>query len=338
MLMKLPKRNEPCWCNSGKKYKKCHLRSDEKGETTPPGAVEKLSLKPTVTAGRVSPLRLVPDTIISPEYAKTGRVGERGISCRKETEEQISRMRKAGGVARKVLDTVLAAVEPGITTDALDEIAHITAISYGAYPSPLNYMGFPKSICTSVNEVVVHGIPDSRPLKSGDIINCDVTVYIDGMHGDCSETVLVGEVSMEARSLVQTTWECLMKGIDVVRPGLQINEIGRVIESHARKHGYSVVRQFTGHGIGGTFHMTPYIAHFYEPANTAVMEEGMTFTIEPMINCGSPDSVMWSDNWTAVTVDLELSAQFEHTVLVTGNGVEILTGGRDPWFLRGSAL
>lgn len=337
MLMKLPKRNEPCWCSSGKKYKKCHLRSDEKGETQPPGAAGKPGRQPTVTAGRVGPPRLVPGTIVSPEYAKTGIVGERGTSCRKETAEQINRMRKAGSVARKVLDSVLAAVEPGITTDALDEIAHNTAISYGAYPSPLNYMGFPKSICTSVNEVVVHGIPDSRVLKSGDIINCDVTVYIDGMHGDCSETVLVGEVSQEARSLVQTTWECLMKGIDIVRPGQKINEIGRVIESHARKHGYSVVRQFTGHGIGETFHMAPYIAHFYEAANTAVMEEGMTFTVEPMINCGSPDSLMWSDNWTAVTVDLELSVQFEHTVLVTGSGVEILTGGRDPWFLREDA-
>ncbi len=272
--------------------------------------------------------------MVLPEYAKTGMPGGRGTSCRKENEDEISRMRRAGRVARKVLDSVLEAVKPGITTDALDEIAHRVAVSHGAYPSPLNYMGFPKSICTSVNEVVVHGIPDSRKLQRGDIVNCDVTVYIDGMHGDCSETVLVGEVSREARALVQLTWECLMMGIDVVRPGQRINEIGRVIEDHASKHGYSVVRQFTGHGIGGTFHMAPYVAHFYESANKAVMEEGMTFTIEPMINCGSPDSRIWPDNWTAVTVDLALSAQFEHTVLVTGSGVEILTGGREPWFLR----
>jgi methionyl aminopeptidase len=334
MVMKLPKRNELCWCNSGKKYKKCHLHSDETGETVPPGAAQKLHRERSVTAGTVSQPRLVPDNIVFPEYAKTGKPAGRGTSCRKETGDEIIRMRRAGRVAREVLDRVLAAVEPGITTDALDEIAHLAAISNGAYPSPLNYMGFPKSICTSVNEVVVHGIPDSRKLQRGDIVNCDVTVYIDGMHGDCSETVLIGEVSSEARSLVQFTWECLLKGIDVVRPGQRFNEIGRVIEAHAREHGYSVVRQFTGHGIGGTFHMTPYIAHFYEPANKAVMEEGMTFTIEPMINCGSPDSMIWSDNWTAVTVDLALSAQFEHTVLVTGGGVEILTGGREPWFLR----
>ncbi len=311
------------------------MRSDENGETAPPGVMEGLVRKRTVTAGIIGPPRLVPDDIIYPEYAKTGIVGDRRMSCRKKTEDEINRMRRAGRVARQVLDSVLAAVQPDITTDALDEIAHLATISYGAYPSPLNYIGFPKSICTSVNEVVVHGIPDSRRLQRGDIVNCDVTVYVDGMHGDCSETVLVGEVSREAHSLVQVTWECLMKGIDIVRPGQRLNEIGRVIESYAGKHGYSVVRQFTGHGIGGTFHMDPYVAHFYEPANKTVMEEGMTFTIEPMINCGSPDSVIWPDKWTAVTVDLALSAQFEHTVLVTGSGVEILTGGRDPWFLRG---
>jgi methionyl aminopeptidase len=334
MVMKLPGRNELCWCNSGKKYKKCHLRSDERGETAPPATTGKQVRERTVVAGTLSPPRSVPDNIVLPEYAKTGMPGGRGTSCRKENEDEISRMRRAGRVARKVLDSVLEAVKPGITTDALDEIAHRVAVSHGAYPSPLNYMGFPKSICTSVNEVVVHGIPDSRKLQRGDIVNCDVTVYIDGMHGDCSETVLVGEVSREARALVQFTWECLMLGIDVVRPGQRINEIGRVIEDHASKHGYSIVRQFTGHGIGGTFHMAPYVAHFYEPENKAVMEAGMTFTIEPMINCGSPDSRIWSDNWTAVTVDLALSAQFEHTVLVTGSGVEILTGGREPWFLR----
>ena len=242
MVMKLLKRNELCWCNSGKKYKKCHLRSDERGETAPPGAAGKLVRQPTVAAGTLSPPRLVPDNIAFPEYAKTGMPGGRGTSCKKENEDEINRMRTAGRVARKVLDSVLGAVKPGISTDALDEIAHITAISNGAYPSPLNYMGFPKSICTSVNEVVVHGIPDSRKLQGGDIVNCDVTVYIDGMHGDCSETVLVGEVSREARSLVQFTWECLMLGINVVRPGQRINEIGRVIDDYASKHGYSIVR------------------------------------------------------------------------------------------------
>ena len=328
------KRNEPCWCGSGKKYKKCHLRSDETGETAPPGIMENLLRQPTVAAGIVGPPRQVADTIIAPEYAKTGTPGGRRPSCRKETADEISRMRRAGKVAREVLDQVLAAVEPGITTDTLDEIAHNSTISRGAYPSPLNYMGFPKSLCTSVNEVVVHGIPDSRKLQEGDIVNCDVTVFIDGMHGDCSETVLVGKVSREAHALVQVTWECLLKGIDVVCAGEPLNEIGRVIEHHATSHGFSVVREFTGHGIGETFHMAPYITHFFEPKNKAVMEEGMTFTIEPMINEGSPKCRMWPDNWTALTMDNGLSAQFEHTVLVTGTGAEILTGGRDPWFLK----
>ena len=332
--MKLPGRNDPCWCDSGKKYKKCHLRSDEKGETAPPGATEKNDGKGTVGAGTLSAPRQVPDNIVLPEYAKTGIPGRSGKSCKKETEDEITRMRRAGKVARDVLDSVLAAVKPGISTDALDEIAHLTAISYGSYPSPLNYMGFPKSICTSVNEVILHGIPDSRKLQSGDIINCDVTVCIDGMHGDCSETVLVGDVSREAYSLVQCTWECLMLGIDVVRPGQRFNEIGRVIERHAGKHGYSVLREYGGHGIGETFHMAPFIAHFYDPENKAVMEEGMTFTIEPMINQGSSGSMMWFDKWTTVTADLALSAQFEHTVLVSNAGVEILTGGLEPWFLR----
>lgn len=333
--MKRPGRNENCWCNSGKKYKKCHLRSDEKGETTPPGITQNIIRHPTVIPGTLSPLRTIPDNILTPEYVITSEPGGHGLDCQKETEDEISRMRRAGKVARYVLDSVLAAVRPGITTDALDEIAHGTAIAHGAYPSPLHYMGFPKSICTSVNEVILHGIPDDRKLQRGDIINCDVTVYIDGMHGDCSETVLVGTVSSHAYSLVQTTWECLMKGIDVVKPGQCFNEIGRVIESHANKSGYSVFRQFGGHGIGKHFHMDPYIAHFYEPENRAVMEEGMTFTIEPMINAGNPGSKLWPDNWTTVTMDLALSAQFEHTVLVTRSGVDILTGEQEPWFLRG---
>lgn len=243
-------------------------------------------------------------------------------------------MRKAGRLAREVLDTVLAAVRPGVSTDELDRIAHESIIARDAYPSPLNYMGFPKSLCTSVNEVVVHGIPDSRVLAEGDIINCDVTVFAHGMHGDCSETVFVGEVDAEARKLVEVTWECLLRAIDVVRPGNRLNAIGLAVETHALQNGFSVVRGFTGHGVGEHFHMSPYIAHFYEAGNRGQMVEGMTFTIEPMINVGAAECVIWPDNWTAVTADLRRSAQFEHTLLVTSNGVEILTGGREPWFLR----
>ena len=332
--VKLPKRNEPCWCNSGKKYKKCHLLSDQLGETSPPGMENSMVRKPTVSPGKVSPINSVPEHIRLPEYARTGVPTAARSSCKKISLDQIERMRKAGMIAREVLDTVLARVRPGISTDELDRIAHSRTIELGAYPSPLNYMGFPKSICTSVNEVVVHGIPDSRELVEGDIINCDVTVYAYGMHGDCSETVFVGEVDEDSKKLVQVTWECLMKAIDVVRPGQHINEIGRVVENLAGQNGFSIVREFTGHGIGESFHMAPYIAHFFEPRNSTVFEEGMTFTIEPMINAGRAECVIWSDKWTAVTCDLARSAQFEHTLLVTVDGVEILTGGRDPWFMK----
>lgn len=290
--------------------------------------------KPPVSAGIVSPSRAVPVQIARPEYAGSGVPGPYKLSCVKETDDQIARMRKAGRFAREVLDTVLAEVRPGISTDELDLIAHERIIALGAYPSPLNYMGFPKSICTSVDEVVVHGIPDSRWLVEGDIVNCDVTVFADGMHGDCSETVFVGKVDAGAQKLVEVAWECLIQAIDVVRPGRLFNQIGLVIENHARENGFSIVREFTGHGIGESFHMSPYIAHFYEPDNTAKIEEGMTFTIEPMINEGAAECLIWPDKWTAVTADLARSAQFEHTLLVTRDGVEILTGGRTPWFLR----
>ena len=326
-------RNDLCWCNSGKKYKKCHLQSDEKGETSPPGVAKKVK-NPTVLPGEISPPLDVPEAIGRPEYAASGKPTDKKISCRKTDEEQIKRMRHAGKVARDVLNTVLAQVKPGVTTDELDKIAHARTLALGAYPSPLNYMGFPKSICTSVNEVVVHGIPDGRTLVDGDIINCDITVYVDGMHGDCSETIFVGEVDEGSRKLVQVTWECLLKGIDVVRPGELFSSIGKVIEKHATDNGFSVVREFTGHGIGQYFHMAPYVAHFYEPTSKEVIEEGMTFTIEPMINAGEAKCRFWKDKWTAVTVDLARSAQFEHTILVTADGAEILTGDREPFFLK----
>lgn len=331
--MKILGRNDLCWCNSGKKYKKCHLQSDQRGETSPPDELKRIQ-KPTVLPGVVSPTLKVPLHIGRPEYAENGKPTEERISCQKTTQEQIDRMKHAGRIARNVLDTVLSQVRSGITTDELDKIAHAKTLELGSYPSPLNYMGFPKSICTSVNEVVVHGIPDSRKLEDGDIINCDVTVFVDGMHGDCSETVFVGEVDEASKKLVAVTWECLLKGIDVVKPGAFLNTIGQVIERHATENGFSVVREFTGHGIGEFFHMAPYVAHFFESGNKRVIEEGMTFTIEPMINAGGAKCRFWSDKWTAVTNDLSKSAQFEHTILVTRDGAEILTGDRSPKFLR----
>lgn len=310
------------------------MMSDQDGTSAPPGIELPVRRSPTVRPGIVGPKRSVPAHIAAPEYAANSHPGPRALSCRKTTVDEIERMRKAGAVARQVLDTVLAAVRPGVTTDELDRIAHEKTIELGAYPSPLNYMGFPKSLCTSVNEVVVHGIPDDRVLNDGEIINCDVTVFAYGMHGDCSETVFVGEVKEEDRKLVQVTWECLMKGIEVVRPGRLLKTIGQVVEEHATANGFSVVREFTGHGIGQTFHMSPYVAHFYEPDNMIMIEEGMTFTIEPMINAGTAECIIWPDKWTAVTADLAKSAQFEHTILVTADGAEILTGNGEPWFRR----
>jgi methionyl aminopeptidase len=234
-------------------------------------------------------------------------------------------MRLAGRAAREVLEIVKAAVTPGITTDELDAIAHEAYLERGGYPSPLNYHGFPKSICTSVNEVICHGIPDSRPLEEGDIVNVDITIYLDGVHGDCSETVLVGQVDNDARRLVRVAYECMMKGIEAVRPGSRVRDIGRAIEDHATKHRFSVVQAFVGHGIGEDFHTEPQVAHYYDARFTAVLRPGMTFTIEPMINEGVWQHRQWSDNWTAVTADLKLSAQFEHTLLLTEDGPELLT-------------
>jgi len=244
-------------------------------------------------------------------------------------------MRRAGRAARQVLNSVLGAVRPGITTDALDAIAHNLCIELGGYPSPLNYHGFPKSLCTSINEIICHGIPDDRVLQSGDIINCDVTIYLDGFHGDCSETVFVGPPDPQSQRLVETTYECMMLGIAAVRPGNRLNEIGKAITSLAHKRGYSVVRDFAGHGIGRQFHQDPQILHYRDVRQRQVIQPGMTFTVEPMINVGTHRCLMWDDDWTAATTDGKRSAQFEHTLLVTDTGTELLTGtDGEPFFKR----
>jgi methionyl aminopeptidase len=271
----------------------------------------------------VTPRRAVPAHILRPEYAASGRPQAQGKDVK--TPEELERLRRACRAAARVLRVTGEAVRVGITTDALDEIAHAETIRLGGYPSPLNYRGFPKSLCTSVNEVICHGIPDSRPLEDGDIVNLDVTVYLAGMHGDCSATFLVGEVDPEGRRLVETARECLAKGIAAVRPGRPISDIGRAIESHASRHGYGVVRAYCGHGIGESFHTSLQIAHHYDPALKRPMEPGMTFTIEPMITEGTWEDALWDDGWTAVTADGKRSAQFEHTVAVGAEGGEILT-------------
>jgi methionyl aminopeptidase len=271
----------------------------------------------------VSPRLAVPAEIPRPDYAAGGRPRISGKDDK--TPEEMERMRRACRAAARVLRVAGEAVRAGVTTDALDRIAHEETIRLGGYPSPLNYRGFPKSLCTSVNEVICHGIPDSRPLEDGDIVNLDVTVYLDGMHGDCSATYLVGEVDPEGRRLVQVARECLAKGIGAVKAGRPISDIGRAIEGHASRHGYGVVRAYCGHGIGESFHTSLQVPHHHDPAAKRIMEPGMTFTIEPMITEGTWQDLLWDDGWTAVTADGKRSAQFEHTIAVTGQGAEILT-------------
>ena len=279
---------------------------------------------PTLVPGKVSPTRPVPAWIDRPEYV--GRalpLRYRGPHV--QDVETIERMRVAGRIAAQALSEVGRHVAPGVTTDELDRIGHEFLCDAGAYPSTLGYKGFPKSLCTSVNEVVCHGIPDSTVLNEGDIVNVDITAYIGEVHGDTDATFLVGEVDQESRLLVERTREAMMRGVKAVAPGRPVSVIGRVIESYARRFGYGVVRDFTGHGIGTTFHSGLVIPHYDDPSYDTVMEPGMTFTIEPMLNLGTAEWEMWDDGWTVVTLDRKRSAQFEHTVLVTEDGSEILT-------------
>jgi methionyl aminopeptidase len=277
-----------------------------------------------VAPATISPRRAVPDAIARPEYvdrpAPTPFTGSEVKDA-----ATIARMRVAGRLAAQARDLVGSHVAPGVATDELDRLGHEFLCDHGAYPSTLGYRGFPKSLCTSVNEVVCHGIPDSRRIEDGDIVNIDVTAFLDGVHGDTNATFLAGDVDEESRLLVERTREALDRGIKAVRPGRQINVIGRVIESFARRHGYGVVRDFTGHGIGTSFHSGLVIPHYDDPAYDDVMEVGMTFTIEPMLNLGTPDWYLWEDGWTVVTRDGRRSAQFEHTLLVTPTGAEVLT-------------
>ncbi|MBC6463457.1 type I methionyl aminopeptidase [Actinomadura sp. HBU206391] len=273
--------------------------------------------------GRVSPIRKVPATIPRPEYVgkKQPRTGEPEV----KTPEIIERMRVAGRIAAQALEEVGKHVRPGITTDELDRIGHEYLLDHDAYPSCLGYRGFPKSLCTSINEVICHGIPDDTVLHDGDIINIDITAFVDGVHGDTDATYLAGDVDEESRLLVERTHEAMMRGIRAVKPGRALNVIGRVIEAYARRFGYGVVRDFTGHGIGTTFHSGLIVPHYDDPHATTIIEPGMTFTIEPMLTLGGIDYDIWADGWTVLTKDRKRTAQFEHTLLVTEHGHEILT-------------
>lgn len=234
-------------------------------------------------------------------------------------------MRKAGAAAAEILLHAGKFVAAGVTTDKIDEVVHAKTLEYGGYPSPLNYRGFPKSVCTSVNEVICHGIPDSRPLAEGDIVNVDVTIYLDGVHGDTSATFCVGEVDPDSRRLVAETRNALDAAIAEVRAGVPVNVIGRAIENHARLHRLGVVRDFIGHGIGTEFHSALAIPHYYDRRADRLLDAGMSFTIEPMLTLGGHELYVWDDHWTAVTADGRRTAQFEHTLLCTDDGVEVLT-------------
>lgn len=275
--------------------------------------------------GTVSARRAVPADIARPPYVgKTAPPEYSGDNT--YSEEEIAKIRAAGRIAARALDAVEAAIRPGITTEEIDRIAHEYVISQGAYPSTLGYRGFPKSCCTSVNEVVCHGIPDDTVLRDGDLVNVDITAYLDGFHGDLNRTYRVGQVSDAAGLLIDRTREALQRGIKAVRPGRQVNVIGRVIETYAKRFGYGVIRDFTGHGVGSAFHTGLIIPHYDSaPRFSDVMVPGMVFTIEPMLALGSHEWDMWADDWTVTTRDKSLTAQFEHTLVVREDGAEILT-------------
>jgi methionyl aminopeptidase len=305
----LPRANDACWCGSGRKYKRCHKKTEGR-----------------ILPGVVSPMREVPTHIPRPPYADSGRPPTRSED-RIKTPEIIERMRHSGAVAAEVLALSGEMVAPGVTTEEIDVYVHDLFVERGAYPSTINYHHYPKACCTSVNEVICHGIPDSRALVEGDICNIDVTGYIGGVHGDTNATFFVGDVDPESRRLVEVTEEAMWRGIEAVRPGRPLSDIGRAIEDRAKRDRLGVVRAFVGHGIGEQFHNDIQVLHYYDSRATTIMRPGMTFTIEPMITIGTINYRVWDDDWTAVTADGKRTAQFEHTILVTDDGADVLTGG-----------
>lgn len=278
-----------------------------------------------IRPGTPTPIRTVPDFIERPEYAWRDSVQENVGEPLVQTAETIEKMREASIIAADALQAAGAAVAPGVTTDEIDRVAHEYMLDHGAYPSTLGYRGYTKSCCVSLNEIVCHGIPDTTVIEDGDIVNIDVTAYKNGVHGDTNATFLAGEVSEEHRLLVERTEEAMMRGIKAAKPGREINVIGRVIESYAKRFGYNVVTDFTGHGIGTTFHNGLVVLHYNSDAYRDVLQPGMTLTIEPMINLGELPYTIWDDGWTVQNNDGKYTAQFEHTILITEDGNEILT-------------
>ena len=273
--------------------------------------------------GRLSPMRSVPAGIVKPEYvgkpAPAPHVGGDVYDI-----QTIQRIRKASKLAAQALELVLSSAKAGMTTDDLDQIGHDFLVSQGAYPSTLGYRGYPKSLCSSLNEVICHGIPDDTVLEEGDLINIDISAYLDGVHGDTNGTVVIGS-NPEAELLVERTYEAMMRGIKAALPSRQVNIIGRAIESYAKRFNYGVVRDFTGHGVGTSFHSGLIIPHYDDPGYDTEIVPGMVFTVEPMITTGGIEWDLWQDDWTVTTKDKSLTAQFEHTILITEDGPEILT-------------
>jgi methionyl aminopeptidase len=279
-----------------------------------------------VRPGTISPRRSVPGRIARPHYvdARPGTPADFDDPMVKDPET-IARMREAGRIAADAIIEVGRHVAPGVTTDELDRVGHEFMIARGAYPSTLGYKGFPKSLCTSVNEVICHGIPDDRPLQDGDIVKIDITAFKNGVHGDTCATFYAGDASRQVRDLGERTRQAMLRGISAIRPGRPVSVIGRVIESYAKRFGYGVIRDYTGHGVGPSFHTRPTILHYDEPRATTILEPGMTFTVEPMLSLGGYEWESWDDDWTILTRDRSWVAQWEHTVAVTDDGAQILT-------------
>ena len=278
-----------------------------------------------LTQGKLSPARTVPTSIARPEYVGKPAPAK-NTKGDVRTRAEIELIRAAGKIAAQAIELVGQHAKPGVTTDELDRIGHEFLIANGAYPSTLGYRSYPKSLCSSVNEVICHGIPDDTVLQEGDIVNIDITAFKDGFHGDSNQTFMVGDVKDEVKLLVERTHEAMMRGINAALPGREINIIGRAIEAYAKRFNYGVVRDFTGHGIGESFHSGLIIPHYDSaPLYNDEIKVGMVFTIEPMLTLGTHEWDMWPDNWTVLTKDKSITAQFEHTIAITEDGPEILT-------------
>lgn len=278
-----------------------------------------------LTPGTPTPIRSVPDSIVRPEYVWKDSVQENIGEPWVQSPEVVEAMRESSRIAAGALSAAGEAVAPGVTTDEVDRVAHEYMCDHGAYPSCLGYRGFPKAACVSLNEIVCHGIPDTTVIQDGDIVNIDVTAFKNGVHGDTNATYLAGDVAEDHRLLVERTYAAMWRGIKAVKPGREVNVIGRVIEAYAKRFNYTVVQDFTGHGVGPTFHNGLVVLHHDEPAYDTVLEPGMTLTIEPMLNLGELDYDIWDDGWTVQNKDGKFSAQFEHTMVVTETGVDVLT-------------